>query len=96
MPGEEQLINFMHAGVFIRSRAVRQFTLDGRVQVALAEMGGCSGCLLDGMAAVSVGAFWGGRRLESVRPVSVLSDSHGTTDFVVSLRPLSIVWTHRL
>lgn len=96
VPGDEDLLDALHIGAFMRLQQGRSVTLDARLQVGLAELRGCSGCLLGALAAVSGGAFWGTRNVKigTRLTAGVIDDFRNPAEFVLNLTPVALLVSH--
>lgn len=96
VPDDESLLDIMHVGLFMRAKPTRSVALDGRVTIGLAELRGCSGCFPGAMAAVSGGAFWGGRNVKVGMRVTtgVVNDDRHPPEFVLNVTPVALLFTH--
>ena len=95
-PADESLVDFLHVGAFVRAQPTGSVALDGRVQVGLAELRGCSGCLPGAFTAVSGGAFFGGRYAK-VGPrltAGVIKEQGDPAEFVLNLTPVAALLTY--
>lgn len=96
VPADESLIDFLHVGAFARSDPTKSLVLDGRLQVGLAELRGCSGCLPGLFTAVSGGAFFGGRYVKAgPRLTAGVIREHGDPiSFVLNLTPVAALFSY--
>ena len=93
-PSDESFLDIAHVGAFIRSKPARSITLDGRLQVGVAELDGCSGCFPGVFTGASGGVFWGWRRVKiGPRIAAGVMRERGATDFVINLTPVSLLLT---
>jgi hypothetical protein len=97
VPSEETLLDFLHLGLFLRTQPTRMLSLDARVQSGLAELRGCSGCFPGVLTALSGGLFLGGRnvKLGSRLSAGVIKEAGVPSTFVLNLRPVAVLLTHR-
>jgi hypothetical protein len=96
MPDDESFLDITHIGVFMRARPARSIALDGRIQLGLAELRGCSGCFPGIFTGASAGVFWGGRHVK-VGPritTGVIAEHGESTEFVVNLTPVALLFTY--
>jgi hypothetical protein len=96
VPSDEDLEDFLHLGVFMRSPASNPFLFDARIQIGLAELRGCSGCLPGFMAATSGGVFWGSRRVKvgtRVLAGAQKDSKNSPAVFVLQLTPIALLLT---
>ena len=93
-PDGESFLDITHVGAFVRGHPARSITLDGRVQVGLAELRGCSGCMPGFFTGVSGGVFWGGRNVKIGPRIAAGAIREGRqTDLVVNLTPVALLLT---
>jgi hypothetical protein len=94
-PDEESLIDFLHLGVFVRTEPARRWTIDGRWQIGLAELRGCSGCLPGLFTALSTGVFVGGRHAKVGARLTggIIKEAGDPATFVLNLTPLAALFT---
>jgi hypothetical protein len=96
VPSDEDLEDILHLGVFMRSPASKPFLVDGRIQIGLAELRGCSGCLPGFLAATSGGVFWGGRRAKvgaRLLAGGIKDSMNSPAEFVLQLTPIALLLT---
>jgi hypothetical protein len=96
VPADDALVDFAHVGVFLRTRLTPAITLDRRVQLGLAGLDECSGCLPGVLGALSAGIFWGGRHLK-VGPrltAGVIAEMGNPATAVVNLTPIAVLFTY--
>jgi hypothetical protein len=95
-PADESLMDVLHVGAFVRSDPAKSLTLDGRAQVGLAELRGCSGCLPGVFTAVSGAAFFGSKYLKAgPRLTAGVIREHGdATTFVLNLTPVEVLLSY--
>lgn len=92
---DESFMDVAHVGAFVRSQPSSAVTLDGRVQIGLAELRGCSGCLPGVFTGISAGAFFGGKHLKvGPRLTAGLINELDETDFVLNLTPVAALVTY--
>lgn len=94
-PADESFLNVAHVGAFLRSSPSNSITLDGRVQIGMAELEGCSGCLPGTFAGVSAGAFFGGKHLKvGPRLTAGVINELDESDFVLNVTPVAALFTY--
>lgn len=95
-PADESFLDITHLGVFLRGNPARSITLDGRIQVGLAELRGCSGCLPGVFTGASAGVFWGWRHVKvGPRITAGVINEHGDpAEFVANLTPVALLFTY--
>ena len=96
VPSDDDFLDIAHVGAFLRANPSDAVTLDGRVQLGLAELEGCSGGLPGVFTGVSGGAFFGGRRFK-VGPrltVGAMKESGDPAELVVNLTPVAALFTY--
>lgn len=96
VPSDKSFLDIAHVGAFLRANPSSAVTLDGRVQLGLAELEGCSGCLPGVFTGISGGAFFGGRRFK-VGPrltAGAMKESGDPAELVLNLTPVAAVFTH--
>lgn len=95
-PADESLMDVLHVGAFVRSNSTKSVAFDSRVQVGLAELRGCSGCLPGVFTAVSGAAFFGGRYLKAGPRLTtgVIKENGDPAAFVLSLRPVEVLLSY--
>jgi len=96
VPASESLLDVLHLGVFVRSDPTKSVAFDSRVQVGLAELRGCSGCLPGVFTAVSGAAFLGGRYLKAGPRLTagLIKENDDPASFVLNLTPVEILLTY--
>lgn len=95
-PAGGSFLDFAHIGLFARSRPAGPLAFDGRFQLGLAELDGCSGCVPGAFAALSGGAFIGGRNVK-VGPrltAGFIKDNRDPATFVLNLTPVAVLFTY--
>lgn len=95
-PSDETFLDFTHVGVFMRARPSASIAVDTRVQLGIAELRGCSGCLPGIFTGASAGVFWGGRHVK-VGPrltAGVIAEHAEPVTFVVNLTPIALLFTY--
>ncbi len=96
VPSDESFLDIAHVGAFLRVNPSDAIMLDGRVQLGLAELEGCSGCLPGVFTGISGGAFFGGRRFK-VGPrltAGAMKEGGELAELVLNLTPVAAVFTH--
>ncbi len=96
VPGDDALVDFAHVGAFLRTRLAPSITFDRRIQLGLAGLDECSGCLPGVLGAVSGGLFWGGRHIR-VGPrltAGVIAEMGNPTAVVVNLTPVAVLFAY--
>lgn len=96
VPSDESFLDIAHVGAFLRVNPSSSVTLDGRFQLGLAELEGCSGCLPGVFTGVSGGAFFGGDRFK-VGPrltAGAMKESGDPAEFVLNLTPVAALFTY--
>ena len=95
VPDDEDLIDFAHVGAFVRSNRSRMVTFDGRAQIGLAELRGCSGCLPGLLGAVSGGVFVGGKvaKVGARLTSGIIKERNEPSTFVLNLTPIAGLFT---
>jgi hypothetical protein len=96
--GGASLIDFVHVGVFKRVEPSRNFAIDGRWQLGLAELRGCSGGLPGLFTGLSSGALVGGRRAKigTRLTAGLIKEQSDPTTFVLNWTPLAALFSFGL
>lgn len=95
-PDSGSFLDFAHVGVFLRMHASDHVAFDTRLQLGLAELNGCSGCLPGAFGGVSGAIFVGGRRFK-VGPritAGAIREGSNPSEFVLNLTPVAVLFTH--
>lgn len=97
-PSDESLIDFFHLGVFVRAQPTNRVAIDGRWQIGLAELRGCSGCLPGFFTALSSGVFVGWRHAKVGARLAggIIKEQSDPTTFVLNLTPFAVLFTFGL
>lgn len=95
-PDGGSFMDIGHVGVFVRARPTNSIALDGRIQLGIAELEGCSGCFPGLFTGASAGVFWGGRNVKvGPRITAGMINEHGDpAEFVLNLTPVALLFTY--
>ncbi len=96
VPGDDALVDFAHLGVFLRTRVADSITFDRRIQLGLAGLDECSGCLPGVLGAVSGALFWGRRHVRAGPRLTagVIAEMGNPAAVVVNLTPVVVLITY--